>query len=772
MTSPSTSRLLDLMHTGPQTLGWGAILAFSRHELDTLLEQSQLARYGRALHLAPFEGFIGDHEIAGQYFDACTFGGAHVSLEGADLQQDAPGLRLSMKVSGGRQLTLEQVQGHLEVTGLWLFDALHGPQLSLELALHNAPPDADRAGQVLLDLREGSALRFGFSDLPQQRFIDTASFECLFKSLDAVRGTLPLVGIGRAAGQVIEPARLSIRTQAAPPGQAQKGEGALLLLVSMHGQPEGEAPGADFPWLLADEADAPRGTSLVLSNRLLLDTLVGAQWLAATNGLARWQVLSQASGFVRLQPTAGHFRLRPVGYHEPVETLWATPAVYLNAVAQSWVEVEAGHLYFELIGHVTQADTSLNLQSNQRLYAALIADWHLRLRSGLAVDPVLRALEPVYPAAPQVELTWQLDPDHPHDPQALQAVAPSAADRDERLREFLASICTQTLAVAPALQTFIGQVPAFDAPAALLAQEVLLPGDLLIRAQVGPPRACFWLDPPQSLLGLGESLQLRTTTPGLSGLNWTAHNLFDSRDACGSISPDGLYTAPDHLEGSGLSVCVTAQTDDHSASALIQVVANAITINPVVQIVQRGQRCLLLAAARTPGPLTWTLRDDSAGGRLIPGPEGVCAYQAPDRYQLPEYGVDEIIVRDELTGYSQSAWVMTLFASMTHSIVPDYMARLTTRLAPGQLKLQVLHGGSSPVPSHQLSWQVLAGDGEGAVVDADGIYTQPPVLRHHFVLLLATQREPGRVFNGCLLLPLPLLNHQQTPSPGLRFKAV
>ncbi|BAP44568.1 putative uncharacterized protein [Pseudomonas sp. StFLB209] len=768
MTSPSTSRLLDLMGTGPQTRGWGAILAFSRHDLDRLLEQSQLARYGRALHLAPFEGFIGDRQIAGQYFDACTFGAAHVSLEGADLQQDAPGLRLSMQLTGGRQLTLEQVQGHLEVTGLWLFDALHGLQLSLELALHNAPPDANRAGQVLLDLREGGAFKFGFSGLPQERFIDTEPFDRLFKSLSDAQGSLPLVTISQAVGQVIEPASVSIRTQPAPQPQVHEGDGALLLLVAMHGQPEGEPPGADFPWLLADAAGAPRGTSLVLSNRLLIDTLVGAQWLAATNGQARWQVLNQASGFVRLQPTAGYFMLRPVFYHDPVETMWATPVVYLDAGAQAWAEVSEEQLCFELIGNVTQADTSLNLKSNQRLYAALIADWHLRLRSGLAVDPVQRTLEPVYPAAPQVELTWQLDPCHPHDPQALQAVAPSAADRDERLREFLASICTQTLTVGPALERFIGQVPAFDAPAALLAQEVLLPGDLLIRAQVGPPRACFWLDPPQSLLGLGESLQLRTTTPGLSGLNWTAHNLFDSRDACGSISPDGLYTAPDHLEGSGLSVCVTAQTDGHSASALIQLVANTITINPVVQIVQRGQRCLLAAAATTPGPLTWSLADDRTGGRLIPGPEGVCAYQASDRYQLPEYGVDQIIVRDELSGHSQSAWVMTLFASMTHSIVPDY----TFQLAPGQLKLQVLHGGNSLVPSHQLSWQVLAGDGEGVVVDADGIYTQPPVLRHNFVLLLATQRQPGRVFNGCLLLPLPLLNQQQTSSPGLRFKAV
>lgn len=438
--------------------------------------------------------------------------------------------------------------------------------------------------------------------------------------------------------------------------------------------------------------------------------------------------------------------------------------MYLGGRAESSAEVIEDHLRFEIIGHITRADTSLNLVSNQRLYAALIADWHLEQRCTLGVNAASHSLESVYPAAPLIDLRWQLEPTHQHDPQALRAVAPSAEDRDARMREFMGSICTQTLALGPAIDPLFKQVLSFDADAALLPEDVVIPGDLVMFAKPGPSAAMFWLDPPQSVMGVGESLQLRVTAAEVTDPHWTVQSLYGSDEGPGSISPAGLYTAPQLLNGTSLLVRVVAQAQGHSCAALIQVLVNHITVNPVVQICQRGQRCLLSAAARHPGPLAWSLRDDRNGGKLKAAADGTCAYQAPDQYRIPEYCVDEIIVCEEVTGNSQSAWVMTLLNPMVHSIVADDSADLP----PGQLKLDVLHGGTTPVPDHKLTWQLLAG--EGQIIN--GIYTQPAVLQHRFALLLATQREAGRVFNGCVLLALPLLAYPPDIPSGLSFMAV
>lgn len=327
MSAEGKQRLLERLREGPHTLGWDAILAFSRRDLDRFLEQSHIERYGRALHLRPFKGFVGDSNIAGQYFDGCTLSNARLSFAGADVQAPEPGVRLTMQVSSGRQLTLERIQGHLQATRLWLFDPLHGPQLSLEVPLSTiaADADADSAGQVVIDLHKGSAFKFSFTGLAQERFVDSEPFERLFKCLSDAQSILPLVKINKAGDQAIKPARFSIRTQPSPHAATQAGDGALLLLVAMHDQPDGEAPDAGFAWLLADDAGTQPGSTVVLSNKLLLDTLVGAQWLASTNGLARWQVTTQPSGFIRLQPSAGYFRLAPVFYHDPVKTMWPPP---------------------------------------------------------------------------------------------------------------------------------------------------------------------------------------------------------------------------------------------------------------------------------------------------------------------------------------------------------------------------------------------------------------------------------------------------------------
>lgn len=755
------NRLLERLREGPQTLGWGAILAFSRHDLNRLLERSHIERCRRALHIPPFKGFIGDSDSAGEYFDGCTFSAARLSFEGADVQQAEPGVRLTMSVISGRQLTLERIQGHLQATRLWQFDPRHGLQLSVEVPLSNTAADADSAGQVVIDLREGARFRFGVAGQPQERFVDGEPFERLFKSLSDAQSILPLVQINQASNHVIQPARVSMRTQPSPQADAPAGDGALLLLLAMHGQEDGEAPGAGFGWLLGDDADSACGVTVLLSNRLLLDKVFGAHWLQLTNDRARWNTLHEPSGFARLEMTGGSFRLGSVNYSAPAEMRWVPPFLNFAADPHAALHVVQDQVRLDIDCPVAQTNSALILESNHRHYAAFMMGWQMSQAIAYSVDQQTQTLQAESHGASFTDFSCRLTPEHAHDATALLGAQASADDRDLRSRAFIEQTAGRLLDSVDAINDFLfGAVQLADQQR-LVPEEVAVPGDLVVFASNGPPAQLFWLDPPPSVVAAGESVQLRTSLADPASLSWRVASLFGNPELPGSISPTGLYTAPEHFDGTCLEVLVTAERQEHRCSALIRVVAHPITVNPVVQIGLRGQRCRLSAATGSAGPLTWSLRDAGNGGKLIADEHGARVYQAPDDYRLPEYCVDEIVVCDESSGQSQSAWVMTLFNSMVHSIVPDHSADLPAH----QLKLDVLHGGTTLVPGNKITWQLLAGEGQVA----NGIYTQPQVLQHRFALLLATQREAGRVFNGCLLLALPLVAPTQTPTPGLQF---
>lgn len=773
MAGSSKNELITWLSAAPRTMGWGAIMAFNRTDTNTVLLQEYIERFSTDTYLSPVEGYIGDSSTVGQFITDYVMDYPRLSFEIADVARDSPDAKLAMKVVGGTHVTFKDVPGGREATRVEVVDPLNGPELTLDLQLVDVPGTVSSAGKVVLDLKRSSNFSLSYSDFPREQELGGLFFQQLFETLPDNKRTIVISEITKVADNPIKPGSFKLRTQAAPGAKvrsaANYGDGAVLVFVAMEGEPSGGNPDSSFRYLIPNDVGKNYGATLLLSNKLVLGTVVPDQYVKSgfisagkyvlTQESSQFHVITPLEGEVIPEPRRLVFDPQSPNFNQEL------PKLYLGQDAHGVVGKAQG----SVAGNAIQMRIFNNMSQNSMVilegenYCKIGVSWDVRAKSQYRVNQGTGLIESLGWVIEPFELSHMPYPNN--DDQTVLYLAWLAWIRvsHQNFTEFLDRTLRRLLSDLPSINVFTLQSILFKNNNSVVLDDVALPGDMAIFGWVAPSLTHFKLDPLQPLLGTGETLQFNIVPALPSGVAWTVHNILGSNEDPGIISRQGLYTAPDTIKGPFLRVRVKATAGSYSSSALVSVVVNDITVSPVVQTCDGGHSRTLSAGTRGGGTLSWALRNPGNGGRLEPAENGKYKYSAPTAVGGKDLFVEEIVVRNELTGKTKSAWIMVSLV-----VLPLAVLRDTSVSLPANQTRLLLKSGSHTIPEAEVQWQVVAGAGSVN----NGIFTAPATLAQRFALVVGSASAWGQTSYGCILLPLPLFDYPQTRSSGLAFMDV
>ncbi|WP_219064688.1 hypothetical protein [Pseudomonas sp. UMAB-08] len=774
MAGNSKESIQEWLRLKPQTMGWGAILAFDRSKTNTILLHDYVSRFSTHSYLDPVEGYVGDSSTVGQYIYNYVLDYPRLSFENANLKDSRAALM--MKVVGGTQVTFSDVPGGREATRVDVVDPLNGPELTLDVELLDVPGSINSVGQVVLDLKKSSNFSLSFSDFVHEQKLGGEFFQTLFIALPDEKRILPISEVSHLTDQVIRPRSIALRTQPAPGATARAaenyGDGAVIVFVAMQGENNGGWPDSTFKYLIPDDSGDDYSATVVLSHKLLMDTIIGQGVVAASEyGKAHYTLQPDASGFFTLRATSGVYQMPGVTYSTTGRYRYVSHIDFdfgsadgggsefglfikleRNGVLITWKGQQAD------IRYVTKAEGAAHYS-----YGFFTTTWTVEVYYAYSVNEQTQEVE-LLPFMPHtVKLDMEMN--KYDDIFVFSSFQEIKNFHLEYARDAITENFLSFMRKMPSISVFVLKDLLFRDGEVIKLDAVLAPGDMAIFGRLAPTLTHFSVTPQQPILGADDTLQFRTD-PEHSGLVWTVENILGSTDSPGSINTaTGLYQAPgkSDISGAFIRVKVSATTPDksYSQSVLVSVVVNDVTVNPKIQICPGGFKRTLSAGTAGAGRLIATLNGHAQDDRLLEVEHGKYVYTAPPESATQAFVLDEIVVTNQLTGKSQSAYVLAILATATLSILRDQDASLPAN----QIRLKV-KAGVNVIADEYLVWETLAGSGKVE----NGIYSQPTTFDQRFALLVAKfEPVPGMVFEGFILLPLPLFEYPPVLVPGLRF---
>lgn len=287
-------------------------------------------------------------------------------------------------------------------------------------------------------------------------------------------------------------------------------------------------------------------------------------------------------------------------------------------------------------------------------------------------------------------------------------------------------------------------------PNAQVLQPVLkrMPHDLALFGRIEPGASSFSIVEQQALIGVGESLQL-TTRPARKGLVWTlAHPSGGDVGSLGTVDAQGLYQAPATLPSTqGFQRVLIKAMDTlsgQSSTTLLTVLVSSVSVSPLIQVCNHGQRVMLSAHSSLGSTLEWEIANPITGesGALEEATDTAHerVYVAAEGGPGNTYVLDEITVSNDRS--TRSIWMLVLRHTPLLSIT---LASVTD----GQARLKVIANGNELA----VSWR-LSGPGS---IDANGVYNSDPAKPERFVVIFAEYEDAFLgLAAGHLILPLPL----------------
>lgn len=776
MAGYSKSELINWLNEGPRTMNWGAILAFNRTDTNTVLLQEYIERFSTGSYLPPVQGYIGDSSTVGQYITDYVMDYPRLSFEIADVEKEIPDARLAMRVVGGTQVTFADIPGGRQATRIEVVDPLNGPELTLKVHLVDAPTSIT-AGKVVMDLSRSSEFSLSYSDFVHEQQLGGEFFQQLFEKLEDSKRVMVISEI-KKSDSTIKPGALKIRTQAAPGAKVRSaenyGDGAVVLLVAMEGESNGGNPDASFRYLIPNDSGKDYSATILLGNQYLLTSMANELLGRDYINFGEWTTKKgEGSAFWQMSPAGGH--LAGGSYSFVYGPNGGDYSCVIDTPFQ-WTEVGAGDdLQFSIknnavdVRYVRTSPAKCTVArcwhglSNGPYDAGLSASISAHVSRPYVLNPASQIIEPGSAVVDRPALTTDVAQDFSSHDYAVEAYRLRKSEYEAEKLDDLNEYVPKLVSYLPPVNTFVLHSLLFKNNHVVL-DDMALPGDMAIFGRVGPSLTRFTLDPLQPLVGMGETLQFNTRPAGQTGLAWNVENILGYTGDAGTVSSSGLYTAPTRIDGAFIRVKVTASGGGNSSSALVSVVANDITVGPLIQTCDGGHKRTLSAGTKGSGALSWSLKTPANGGTLAPDGNGKQVYTAPSAVPDKSWIVDEIVVKNQLTNTTKSAWVMVVLATMALSVVPD----TSVPLPAGQTKLKA-RAGVDDVPDDALTWEILAGSGSVN----NGIYTQPAILAERFVLVMATFAPlPTMKLRGYVLLPLPMFDYPQSLARSLSFMAV
>ncbi len=777
MAGHSLESLLAWMKGKSRLLGWGAIVALGRDKTNLLLAQEYITRFNTGSYLPAISGdvLIVENQWMEHIHDF-VLDVPLISFENADLN-DSRAL-LSMAIMGGSQLTLKRNSAGWQAVKVDSIDPLQGPKLYLDLLLNQVPGNVDVDGRILLDLSQSDNFRLTFAQTAEEQRLGGNFFKDLFNTLPAEKRIYALGKVEPGTDELMRPQSFALRTQASgtaarDPQSLAFGSGAIVVFVRMEGSLEGGYPGADsgFKYLIPDDPLAFYSATVLFDRELIMPRVPGLLLDAAMELVGSRDftyVYDDKGQWVSAIANKGALVI-PGSQHE------------LLPVSVPGAGLVRAFMATENVTFSATGSTPLSLTSNDgklTLSWGAQSDCGVLLWVGDSTRPVPLTCSMRLSAAYELSDAGVLQPtkfdltvDVVNKDNPKSSVAPiSPLLTPEQWLILLGLAWAQMVVILQygpkstitlALQDgFNGDLPIYpfiqDAIKLNFGQmiqgsTVRTPHDVGFFGRIDSTRTAFEITPLQPLLKPGGSQQF-WTQPALQGVTWRVENLLSASGDPGTITANGLYQAPPAALIAGrftrVRVTATAAGGGYHSSALVTVVVNELTVNPLIQLCDIDTRVELSAGQMGAGTLIWSIKNKVEGesGEVVPSdePDGDHAYVHGPVVANKTYVLDEIEVKTE-TGQRRSVHVLALQKAPGATLSMD-----TTGLPAGQIQLTADVNGPKPA-----QWSLPLG-GPGSI-DSTGLYQTDATATERFVLIFAVV-DGGMFgnFEGHMIVPLPL----------------
>lgn len=806
----SKSELIDWMAMESRLLKWGMIAAFDRVTLNRFLLQEYIRRFSDESYFPPICGMVSSASNDWQYrFESFVLDTPRVSFETAAL--DNSKADMTLRVIGGNLLSKKKINGQWQVREIEWIDPLQGPVLKLHLKLPEVPGLVSDGGELLLDLKNSSDFTLTFTDEAYENSLGGLVFKELFESLPDAQRRFLLGRIQRGEHELMHPQSFLMRTQSAGEGS----EGGVLGLVRMENASyngDEPTPGSDFRYLVADDHTATvmmdtRYFSIPALARELSEIIPGGQFKTNHDNQGFPSGLEVSGGVLALSESS-HTVLIPVpeefGYDDLyVKVVYAmqTPNVSADGlkfeardgrvdcswpVKQDFDVLIMGFenawfmlMYTAAIAYAAvvrpdlveqlatlvpvPVDTSVTgYYRGQKNSANLVYTSTRTVSEGLsktvkgdeqAGDEQVIALEPP-PSHEELEHFWKLLL-HIHG-----KISESILKDGLIFDEIAKSIENEALNLFPikiSMEEPISSVLKLNFGEVVQVSDIVAPYDAVAFGNISPARTQVELNTYEHVLAAGDSYQFSSNTVLV---RWSVEAI-SGMGAPGSIDSRGLYTAPpaELMEGAFTRVRVIATSIGSQATALLTIMRNVLQVKPLVKAASNTEEVELLASTlSTGGKLSWSVTEHAMAGSLEPAADGLSAiyraYEPKEGDKMPAYVLDEITLSDTL-GNTRVCHQIAMYREPPLEVLIDAMNE-------GSVQLQCWFNNN--LITNGL-WTVIAGPGE---VDSTGLYTVDetlPAYARYTVVGCTADGGPFGLFEGFIILPLPL-TEQQRALPG------
>ncbi len=793
-TTYTKAELLAWLEDEKRMLGWDAIIALQRDATNTLLLQQYIERFDQNSYLSGIGGLV--PTSGNNFMEAIsnfTLDVPRLFYEDTDLNDSRA--NLEMAIVEGSQLSLLWDINHWTVTRIQEYSPSQGPRLYLKLLLVDVPGQIDGDRRIRLDLKKSSDFRLTFAENPLEQSEGGKFFKELFERLDDDQRVWVIGEIKEGANPLMQPQSFGLRTQR---GGAQ-GEGAILAFVRMRGRHEGGFPGPNsgFRYLIPKDADKDYSATVLLNRGRVIMAQLLKSFGELTGDSNFTYVYDQDNELISATSTGGKLDVPGQRMTERFE--------YDFFNKKAWAEVEFGFDDFSiplanaLVLEVKEQEVTVRLRARglmpvkyydiglgePKLLPGDLEGYELIRYYNISVLANYELVDS--PDGGEIRLkafNYGADLDEPGP--SSEWLPPSAEGRGFLTPEewvifllyimgMVVRVTAEALAriiMSPQFQDVIGAAFRRNLPSklsvrefveenielhfgnAIVGNEVHSPGDVGFFGRISPQQTHFAITTPEPLLAAGASHRFQTQ-PVMSGLQWTVQDLRRSTRNPGSIDPaTGVYQAPQagQIEGRFTRVRVTATdpTTSFYSSALVTVVANPLTINPLITVCSINEKVELGVGVLGQGSVEVTVKSPGPGSGTIELQGGIYTYVAGAGVGTDTYVLDEVVATCD--GQSQSVYMLVKRQNPLITLSPDPDAG---QLPPGQIQLKAKVAEDV---TGVVEW-LIAFEGPGHMdADIPGLYHSDPNADARFVCIIAQYEIPGfGTFKGHIILPLPLI---------------
>lgn len=258
--SNSLQDLLARMRGGSVVLGWGAVAAFGRAQLNRLLEEQYLDWLSDSRFIPPMTGFVyvTEDRTESVQLDSLLLGKPVLSFASATL--DRSRVTVTMNLIGGTYTAMSTpVIGVPRLISSFSIAEDMGFRIEMHIDLGQIEGEVDKRGRVTLDLAGDPKLKCNLGELPGVQNKIAEFIQGFLAALPDDRRLFQLGLFDFSGYNPLSPTGFYIRTQKAP-GSSDPEDGAVLLFIRLKARDEnGEGlptEGSNFPYFIPNDSNA------------------------------------------------------------------------------------------------------------------------------------------------------------------------------------------------------------------------------------------------------------------------------------------------------------------------------------------------------------------------------------------------------------------------------------------------------------------------------------------------------------------------------------